>query len=84
MATHLCLLTDIGWKAKAAHPSKPCRTTSALTRHAHSSAGQVALALNSMVDLQVFQAKLLTDMDESGGNSAMLRPVWWCSSATYG
>ncbi|KAL0204601.1 hypothetical protein M9458_002619, partial [Cirrhinus mrigala] len=31
VVTHLCPPTAIGWKAKASHPSKPCRTTSALT-----------------------------------------------------
>ncbi len=30
VAAHLCPPTAIGWKAKATHPSKPCRTTSAL------------------------------------------------------
>ncbi len=30
VAAHLCPPTAIGWKAKASHPSKPCRTTSAL------------------------------------------------------
>ncbi len=29
VAAHLCPPTAIGWKAKASHPSKPCRTTSA-------------------------------------------------------
>ncbi len=32
----------IGWMAKATHPSKPCRMTSALTGHAYTSAGQAA------------------------------------------
>jgi len=30
VAAHLCLSMAIGWKAKAAHLSKPCRITSAL------------------------------------------------------
>ncbi|KAK2867648.1 hypothetical protein Q8A67_025765 [Cirrhinus molitorella] len=30
VAVHLCPPTAIGWKAKAAHPSKPCRTTSGI------------------------------------------------------
>ncbi len=29
VAAHLCPPTAIGWKAKASHPSKPCRTTPA-------------------------------------------------------
>ncbi len=29
VAVHLCPPTTIGWTAKAAHPSKPCKTTSA-------------------------------------------------------
>ncbi len=57
--------TTIGWKAKAAHPSKSCRMTSALAGRAYSSAGQAASALHSMAVLQVFQAKLLHSMDES-------------------
>ncbi|KAL0151921.1 hypothetical protein M9458_052773 [Cirrhinus mrigala] len=32
VAAHLCPPTAIGWKTKASHPSKPCRTTSALWR----------------------------------------------------
>ncbi len=38
VAVHLCLPMAIGWKAKAAHTSKPCRTTSALAGQAYSSA----------------------------------------------
>ncbi len=56
---HLCPPTAIGWKAKAAHPSKPCRMTSALAGRAYSLAGQTASALHSMAVLQVFQDKLL-------------------------
>ncbi len=50
VAVHLCPPTAIGWTAKAAHPSKPCRTTSALVGRAYTS------ALHSMGVLQVFQA----------------------------
>ncbi len=39
VAAHFCPPTAIGWKAKASHPSKPCRTTSAL---AYASAGQAS------------------------------------------
>ncbi|KAL0147865.1 hypothetical protein M9458_056824 [Cirrhinus mrigala] len=35
VAAHLCPPTAIGWKAKASHPSKPCRTTSALAGRAY-------------------------------------------------
>ncbi len=59
VAVYLCSPTAIGWKAKAAHPSKLCRTTSAFAERAYSSAGQTASALHSMVILQVLQAKLL-------------------------
>ncbi len=62
--------TTIGWKAKAAHPSKPCRMTSALAGRAYSSARQAALALHSMAVLQVFQAKFPHSMDESNPNPA--------------
>ncbi len=68
----------IGWKAKAAHPSKPCRTTSALAGRAYSSAGQPASVLHSMVVLQVFQAKLLCSMDESNPNPAAFNEL--CSA----
>ncbi len=34
-----------GWKARASHPSKPCRATSALAGCAYSAAGQAASAL---------------------------------------
>lgn len=39
VAAHFCPLAAIGWKANAAHPSKPCRTTSALAGHAYTSVG---------------------------------------------
>ncbi len=58
----------IGWKAKAAHPSKPCRTTSALARRAYSSAGQAASAFHSMAILQVFQ-------DESNPNPTAFKKL---------
>ncbi len=48
VAAHLCPPTAIGWKAKASHPSKPCRTTSALAGRSYASAGQAASALHSM------------------------------------
>ena len=48
------------------HPSKPCRTTSAFASRAYAAAGQAASALHAMATLQVFQAKLLRYMDESG------------------
>lgn len=37
-ATHLCHPTVLEWKIKGAHPSKPCRTTSALEGQAYSQA----------------------------------------------
>ncbi len=67
-----------GWKAKAAHPSKPCRTTSALAGRAYSSAGQAASALHSMVVLQVLQAKLFRSTDESNLNPAAFNEL--CSA----
>ncbi len=69
---HFYLPTAIGWKARASHPSKPCRATSALNGHAYSAAGQAALALHSMAVLQVFQAKMLTS-EEAGLDAASLR-----------
>ncbi|KAI2646366.1 Titin [Labeo rohita] len=65
VAAHLCPPTAIGWKAKASHPSKPCRMTSSLAGRAYTSAGQAASALHSMAILQVFQAKLLAEADKS-------------------
>ncbi|KAL0149536.1 hypothetical protein M9458_055063, partial [Cirrhinus mrigala] len=72
VAAHLCPPTAIGWKIKASHPSKLCRTTSALAGHAYASAGQAASALHSMAVLQVFQAKLLAGVDNSALDSATL------------
>ncbi len=59
VAAHLCPPTAIGWKAKASHLSKSCRTTSALAGRSYASAGQAASALHTMAVLQVYQAKLL-------------------------
>ncbi len=39
MAAHLCPPTAIGWKARASHPSKPCRATSALAGCTYSAVG---------------------------------------------
>ncbi len=75
VAVHLCPPTAIGWKAKASHPSKPCRTTSALAGRSYASAGQAASALHSMAVLQVYQAKLLSVIDESEPDPATLREL---------
>uniref|UniRef100_A0A671RJ93 Kinesin-like protein n=1 Tax=Sinocyclocheilus anshuiensis TaxID=1608454 RepID=A0A671RJ93_9TELE len=74
VAAHLCPPTAIGWRAKAAHLSKPCRSTSALAGRAYTSAGQAASALHSMAVLQVFQAKILAS-SESGLDPATLRDL---------
>ncbi len=75
VAAHLCPPTAIGWKAKASHPSKPCRTTLALAGRSYASAGQAASALHSMAVLQVYQAKLLSAVDESEPDPATLREL---------
>ncbi len=75
VAAHLCPPTAIGWKVKASHPSKPCRTTSALAGRSYASAGQAASALHSMAVLQVYQAKLLSAVDESEPDPATLREL---------
>ncbi|KTF72896.1 hypothetical protein cypCar_00030813, partial [Cyprinus carpio] len=72
VAVHPCPSTAIGWKAKATHPSKPCRTTSALAGHIYFTAGQVASAGHSMAVLQIFQAKLFFCIEESGLDPAKL------------
>ncbi len=74
VAAHLCPPTAIGWKARASHPSKPCRAPSALAGHIYSAAGQAACALHSMVVLQVFQAKMLAN-EEAGLDTASLRDL---------
>ncbi len=66
VAAHLCPPTAIGCKARAIHPSKPCRATSSLAGRAYLAAGQAASALHSIAVLQVFQAKMLS----------MRKPVW--------
>ncbi len=75
VAAHLCPTSAIGWKAKANHLSKPCRTTSALAGRSYASAGQAASALHSMAVLQVYQAKLLSAVDESEPDPATLREL---------
>ncbi|ROJ42279.1 hypothetical protein DPX16_1720 [Anabarilius grahami] len=75
VAAHLCPPAAVGWKAKRSLPSKPCRTTSALAGRAYSSAGQAASALHSMAIFQVFQAKLLRSMDESGVEESAFRDL---------
>ncbi len=74
VAAHLCPPTAIRGKARATHPSKPCRATSALVRHAYSEAGLAASVLHSMAVLQVFQANMLANED-AGLDSASLRDL---------
>ncbi len=74
VAARLCPPTAIGWKARASHPSKPCRAKSALAGCAYSVAGQVASALHTMAVLQVFQAKMLAS-EEAGLDAASLRDL---------
>ncbi|KAL1279879.1 hypothetical protein QQF64_014479, partial [Cirrhinus molitorella] len=57
------------------HPSIPCRTTSALAGRAYTSAGQAASALHSMAVLQVYQAKLLRALDESGPDQSSFKDL---------
>ncbi len=74
VATHLCPPTVIEWKARASHPSKLCRATSALAGRAYSVARQAASALHSMAVLQVFQAKMLASED-AGLDAVSLRDL---------
>lgn len=69
VAVHWSPPSALGMKVHAAHPSKPCRTTSALARRAYLAAGQAGSALHTMVALQVFQDKRLCSMDKSGQDS---------------
>ncbi len=46
VAANLCPSTAIAWKARATHPSKPCRATSALAGRAYSAAGHAASTLH--------------------------------------
>lgn len=66
VAAYLCPPSALSLKVHAAHPSKPFGATSALANRAYAASGQSGSALHSMVVLQVFQAKLLRSMDESG------------------
>ncbi len=75
LVQHLCPSTAIGWKAKSAHLSKPCRTTSVFTGRTYFSARQVPSALHSMAVLQIFQTKLLASTDESGPDPVTLREL---------
>ncbi len=78
VAAHLCSPTAIGWKEKASHPSKPCRTPSAFAGRSYASAGEAASALTSMVVLQVYQAKLLSWSCDSQGADKCNRPGTAC------
>ncbi|ROL46224.1 Tripartite motif-containing protein 16 [Anabarilius grahami] len=82
VAVHLCPPTAMGWKSKAVHPSKPCQTTSPLAGHAYTSAGHAASALHSMAVLQVYQAKLLSAMDEAGHDPTVFRQLRSAKHAT--
>ncbi len=71
---HLCPPKAIGWKARASHPSKSCRATSALAGRAYSAAGQAASVLHTMAVLKVCQAKMLAS-EEAGFDAASLRDL---------
>ncbi|ROL42719.1 hypothetical protein DPX16_14126 [Anabarilius grahami] len=75
VAAHLCPPAAVGCKTKRALPSKPCRTTSALAGRAYTSAGQAASSLHTMAILQMFQAKLLRALDESGFDAPAFRDL---------
>ncbi len=45
VAAHLCLPSALSLKAHAVHPSKPCRTTSAIAKSEYAVAGQVGSAI---------------------------------------
>ncbi|XP_073720027.1 uncharacterized protein [Misgurnus anguillicaudatus] len=47
------------------HPSKPCHLTSTLASKSYTADGYPASALHTMAVQQVYQAKLLRDMDET-------------------
>ncbi|ROL55048.1 hypothetical protein DPX16_0152 [Anabarilius grahami] len=68
-------LPPAGKKTKTVHPSKPCRTTSALAGRVYTSAGQVVSTLHSMVVLQVYQARLLCAMDGGDHDPAVFREL---------
>lgn len=59
VAAHLCPPMANGWKSKTAHPSKPCRTTSALASRVFTADCQATSALHTVAVLQVYQAKHL-------------------------
>lgn len=68
-------LPALGWKTKASHPSKPCRTTSALVARAYATNDQAGSTLHTMTVLQVHQARLLRVLDESGLDSAAFKEL---------
>ncbi len=82
VAAYLCPPSALGLKANAAHPSKPCRTTSSLANRAYAAAGQAGSALYAMVVLQVFQAKLLCNMDESGQHQEAFKELRTATNLT--
>ncbi len=74
-ATSLPTHTAIGWKAKASHPSKPCRDhfSARWTLLRFSWTGGFGAPLYG--GLQVYQAKLLSAIDESEPDPATLREL---------
>lgn len=59
----------------AAHLLPPSSSSSALANSAHAAPGQAGSALHMMSVLQVFQAKLLQDMDESDWDPGRLKEL---------
>ncbi len=74
MAAHLCPLTAIGWKARASHPSKPCRATSKLAGRAYSAAGQAASA-RSQNKTHTFSKREQKSFSAYHKRPALMQPV---------
>ncbi|XP_056628359.1 uncharacterized protein LOC130439813 isoform X1 [Triplophysa dalaica] len=64
VAVHLCPQTAATWRGRPRLPSRACKLSSTLVSKAYNAAGQAASALHAMAILQVFQAKVLKDLDE--------------------
>ncbi|KAL0157927.1 hypothetical protein M9458_046003, partial [Cirrhinus mrigala] len=64
IAMHLCPQNAASWRGRPRLPSRACKFSSALVAKAYAASGQAASALHAMAILQVYQAKVLTDLHE--------------------
>ena len=75
IAVHLCPQTAATWRDRPKLPSRACKASSALVGKAYAASGQAASALHAMAVLQVYQAKVLSELHEGVPKPELLQDL---------